>query len=362
MIKKAMMVKRIYNNPEVYYGKGATGMVLKAIDAENVLVLVSPTVQQSEYYGKILGALDDRQVREEPVSTPEQATVLDLVQKYTADWWPSVIVAIGGGKVLDVAKVMRVLMINPGVTFEDLEKNRFCENSEIKFVAVPTTPGTGSETNSIAVLRTPEGTKIPYINSGFVPDIAILDHEFLMGHDLQALMEFAADIFAHAFEGSVSPASSTLLGAIAKSSMSLLGSALDRLKEDPKDPKALGDLLYAGHLAGIVQGNAFVGACHALAHAIEPQVHVSHGMAILLTLKQTLLWLKETTQKQDYDEFITAYDAMGFDAFRKAEILAGIDPDNWADAALADPSISTSPVRMKKDNILVLIDWILNRS
>jgi len=362
MIKKSLMVKRIYNNPEVYYGKGATSSCLKAIELSRMLVLVSGTVKKSEYYGKIIAGLAGKQIQEEIIHGPVQETIAKLAKTYSGPAKPDLIVAIGGGKVLDSAKVLKVLLDNPGLSFADLEKTRFCEKSVTKLVAIPTTPGTGSETNSIAVTRDAAGRKVPLINNGFVPDVAILDHEFLAGLDIQAIYEFSADIFSHAFEGSVSAASTPLLAAIGKSALSLLKGGLEKLRADPKDAKALESILHAGHLAGIVQGNAFVGACHALAHTIEEQIPgVSHGQSILLTLKQTILWLKETTKKPEYDEYLDAYNVLGFDTHRKPEVLKKMNADAWAEASLKDPSISTSPVRMKKENLLVLIDWILNR-
>ncbi|MBN2153512.1 MAG: iron-containing alcohol dehydrogenase [Candidatus Lokiarchaeota archaeon] len=363
MIKKPLMVKRIYNNPEVYYGKGATTSCLKALEQTRLLFMVSGTVKKSEYYTKIFSSLAGKQIQEEAIASPSQENIIQLVDKYAGPAKPDVIVAIGGGKVLDSAKAFRVLADNPGLSFADLEKTRFCEKASTRLVAIPTTPGTGSEANSIAVTRDASGRKIPMINSGFVPDVAILDHEFLLGHDAQAIFEFSADIFSHAFEGSVSAAGTALLSSIARGAISLLKAGIERVKADTKDPKGLEQILHAGHLAGVVQGNAFVGACHALAHAIEEQVPgVPHGQSILLTLKQTILWLKDTTKKPEYDEFLDAYDAIGFDTYRKTELIKGkLDPDKWAEAALKDPSISTSPVRMKKENLLVLEDWILNR-
>ncbi|NMC03609.1 MAG: iron-containing alcohol dehydrogenase [Candidatus Lokiarchaeota archaeon] len=363
MIKKQLMVKRIYNNQEVYYGKGATGACLKALDLSRLLVLVSGTVKRSDYYNKIMTGMAGKQIPEEIVAEPLQEEIAKLAQKYKGGSRPDIIVAIGGGKVLDSAKVLRVLLDNPWMTFEDLEKSKFCEKTITRLVAIPTTPGTGSETNSIAVTRSAAGRKIPLINGGFVPDMAILDHEFMTTLSPQAIHEFAADIFSHAFEGSVSIMGTPLLAAIGKSALVLLKGGLEKLRADAKDPKALEQILHAGHLAGTVQGNAFVGACHALAHTIEEQSPgISHGQSILLTLKQTILWLKDATKKTEYDEFIDLYNAIGFDAYRKRDALAAVEPDKWAEAALKDPSMSTSPVRMKKENVLVLIDWIRNRS
>ncbi len=358
MIKKKTMVKRIYHNPEVYYGKGSVS-ILKSIECSRILFLVSGSVQKTPLFEKVRGYFEGKEAREEVVAAPAAAFVVSLVQKYASGWIPEVIIAVGGGKVLDTAKVVRVMLDNRDVTFDYLKQNQFVTSITTKLVAVPTTPGTGSETNPIAVIKDQAGIKMPYINQGFVPDVAILDNGFMETLGEKEIYEFAADIFSHAAEGSVSVAGTPLLSAIATSSLKLLKDGFDKFKQDPKDPKGLSDVLYAGHLAGIVQGNAFVGVCHALAHTIEKQVKVSHGGSILLTLKPTLDWLKQATGKPEYDGFLAMYDAIGFDKYRAQDALKDIDKDAWADAALLDPSISTTPVRMKKDNILVLIDWIL---
>lgn len=359
MIKKKMMVKRIFNNPEVYYQKGAISC-LKNINYNNILILVSNTIKNSEYYNKVKSYLEGKKVQDEIVPTPTQEIINNLKEKYSTIK-PEVIIGIGGGKVLDCAKVLKVLMDNLNLSFSDLENTQFCDIDQTKLIAIPTTPGTGSEANSIAVIKNSEGKKIPYINQGFVPNLAILDHTFLKSIEEKALFEFAADIFAHSFEGSVSIASTTLLRAIGKSCLSLLKSGISKIKKNPNDTKALAEIQYSGYLGGIVQGNAYVGLCHALAHALEEQTPISHGGSILAVLKLTLQWMKRTKYKPEYDEFLKIYDAIGFDKYRNTEILQKLDIDQWAERALKDPSITTSPIRMKKENLLVLINWILNQ-
>ncbi|MFX0072194.1 MAG: iron-containing alcohol dehydrogenase [Candidatus Hermodarchaeota archaeon] len=360
MINKKLMVKRIYNNPEVFYRKGAVS-VLKHIEYEKILLLVSNTVRNSEYFQKIQSYLSAKSVQEEIIKIPSQEAIQNLKKKYLNDI-PEVIVAIGGGKVLDSAKILKVLLDNPSLTFTELEANQFSENNKIKLVAVPTTPGTGSEVTSVSVLIDKEGRKIPYVNKGFLPDLAILDHTFLETIETRALFEFAADIFSHACEGQVSMVSSPLIKSISKSCLELLNSGIAKIKEDLKNTEGLAEIMYAGHLGGIVQGNAFVGAIHALSHALEQLFKISHASAILTVLKPTILWLKNVKYLADYDEFLNIYEKIGFERFKKSDFLEKIEKERWADIALQDPSISTSPVRMKKENLMDLINFILKET
>ncbi len=249
------------------------------------------------------------------------------------------------------------------MNLKDLENNQFCEKNIIKLVAIPTTPSTGSEATSIAVLKDREGKKIPYINQGFMANLAILDHTFLDTIEPKDLFVFGADIFAHACEGQVSLASSPLIRAISKSCFELLKSGFSKLKENLKDSNALSEISYAGYLGGIVQGNAFVGAIHALAHALEQQFEISHSSSILSVLKPTLQWLRSHAKnKSDYDEFLENYEDIGFDKFRNTKLLEKVDKEKWVELALNDASISTSPIRMKKENLMELINWIMKQT
>ena len=360
MINKNLMVKKIYNSPEVYYRKGAIS-VLKHIEFKKFLILISNTIKNSKYYEKIKTYLSEKSIQEEIIKAPNQDIILELKKKYSNNK-PEIIVAIGGGKVIDSAKVLKVLLDNPDLTFLDLEKQQFCENIDIKLIAIPTTPGTGSEATAIAVLNDNEGKKFPFLNKGFLPDLAILDHSFLETIEIRDLFIFGADIFSHAIEGQVSMASSPLIKAISSSCLKLLKSGFSKIKEDLEDTNALSEIMYAGYLGGIVQGNAFVGAVHALAHALEQQFKMSHASSILTVLKPTIEWLKKVKNQNDYKKFLELYEEIGFDKFRKTDVLKEVNAEQWADVALIDPSIKTSPVRMKRENLIQLINWILKQN
>ena len=136
MINKNLMVKRIYNSPEVYYRKGAVS-VLKHIEYKKFLILISNTIKNTIYYEKIKSYLSEKSVQEDIIKTSHQDIILNLKNKYSSDR-PEVIVAIGGGKVIDSAKVLKVCLDNPNLTLSDLEKNQFSENNVIKLVLLLT--------------------------------------------------------------------------------------------------------------------------------------------------------------------------------------------------------------------------------
>ena len=72
---------------------------------------------------------------------------------------PEVIIAIGGGKVIDTAKCVKLVLDNTDIDFTNMHKIQYGRINEIKLVAIPTTPSTGSEANAVAVITDINGTK-----------------------------------------------------------------------------------------------------------------------------------------------------------------------------------------------------------
>ncbi|MFX1451507.1 MAG: iron-containing alcohol dehydrogenase family protein [Promethearchaeota archaeon] len=358
MIKKLLRMSRIYFNPEVYYGKG-TISCLKSIEYNNFLLLISNTVKQSDYFKKIESYLRKKSYKEEIIPRPTQDIVIALREKYL-DSKPEVIIAIGGGKVIDTTKCLKFLLNNPHIPVEEMIKKQFSDNNEIKLVAIPTTPSTGSEANWVAVITDNQGKKIPYINQGFMPDMAVLDPTFLETFSLSSLTVLASDCFTHAWESMVSVARSPMLKSIGESCMSLLESGFSRLRQNPKDIRGISEVQYAGYLGGILVGNGFVGACHALAHALEKQTSIAHSNLILSLIKPVITWSKNQNNNPAYDKFLKIYDLIGFDEYIKPEVFNNINVDHWIEDSLNDPNMMTNPIRMGKENTESLINWILN--
>lgn len=361
MIKKKLMMKRLWFPPEVYYAKGAVSAI-KKIEENKILILINEQIKNSTHFEKIEKNLSEKKVFYEVFQNIFLEDIQDLKEKYRAEAI-DVIIAIGGGSTLDPAKMLKAFLTNKDWTLTEIEQNQFLTTGSIKLVAIPTTPGTGSESTSVAVIKDKNGNKKPYINAIFIPDLVILDHNFLTTIPEKMLLEFCADIFAHAWEGSISIGSSTLLQSIAKSSLELLKNGIHNYNTD-KQIDALGDILYAGHLAGIVQGNASVGVCHALAHTLEVLCYIPHSKGILFLIEPILNWIYAQKEKPEYQEFIESFKSLGLNKFKDESIINSINnmnKENLIDLVLKDPAITTTPIRMNKENLLELINWIIQK-
>jgi acetaldehyde dehydrogenase/alcohol dehydrogenase len=193
---------------------------------------------------------------------------------------PDVIVAFGGGSPMDAAKIAWVMYEHPEVDFEDLAM-RFMDirkriytfpkmGAKAKLVAIPTTSGTGSEVTPFAVVTDDAtGKKYPIADYELTPDIAIVDPNLVMNLPKSLTAFGGIDAVVHALEAYVSIMANEFSDGQALQALKLLKEYLpSAYKNGAKDPKAREKVHYAATLAGIAFANAFLGACHSMAHKV----------------------------------------------------------------------------------------------
>lgn len=177
-------------------------------------------------------------------------------------------VAIGGGSAIDTAKA--ILYFN-----ETSEK--------VPFAAIPTTSGTGSEVTSFSVVTdNSSGRKFPLVSNKMLPDIAILDVDFVKTVPPKIVADTGADVLSHAIESYVSKESSPFSEALCEKSISLVFKHLKKAVEGDIESKK--QMHFASTLAGLAFDQTNLGLCHAMAHNIGAKLKVPHGRtnAILL--------------------------------------------------------------------------------
>jgi acetaldehyde dehydrogenase / alcohol dehydrogenase len=148
----------------------------------------------------------------------------------------------------------------------------------VRLVAVPTTAGTGSEVSPAAVLTVGD-VKVTLVDYSLVPDMAVVDPRLTltMPHDLTA--DTGVDALTHALEAGVSIFASPFTDAFCMQAINLILEALPRACRDGRDLEARTAMANAATIAGLAFSNAFVGVCHALAHAVGARFKIAHGRA-----------------------------------------------------------------------------------
>ena len=201
---------------------------------------------------------------------------------------PDLIVAVGGGSVLDAAKAMRLFHEHPALTvhelalpFLDARKRvaRYPQGEHrVRLVAVPTTAGTGSEVSPVAVL-TARGRKVTLVDYSLVPDVAVVDPTLTLSMPPELTADVGVDALTHALEAYVSIFASPYTDAFCLQAINLILGALPQAYADGGDIAARTDMANAATLAGLAFSNAFLGVNHSLAHAVGARFGVAHGRA-----------------------------------------------------------------------------------
>ncbi len=218
------------------------------------------------------------------------------------DFNPDWIVAIGGGSVIDGAKIAWALYENPNFDNERLSIPFSLPplRKKARFVAVPTTAGTGSETSSSAIITSEDGLKkIPVVTHDFLPDLAILDANLLQNIPLKILIPSMLDALSHCLEGYVSKMQNIMAGNLVCHALQNLLNAFQKLKNNHKD--YANPALIGAYFAGIVQNINVVGPAHALAHNIPS---IPHGVATGLLLPEVIKThsKKNSNLKEKYND------------------------------------------------------------
>ncbi len=236
-----------------------------------------------------------------PDAEPELKVVLQGVEAlnfYRVDQ----IVALGGGSVIDAAKLMRLKYEFPQADFEELAapfldlRKRVVEypkekTNSARLIAIPTTSGTGSEVTPFAVMFDKEhGRKVTLADYSLAPDVAIVDPQFVMSMPKGLTADTGVDALTHALEAGVSIFASPYTDSHAMQAIRLIFKYLPAAYEHPGDEEARTMMHNAACIAAMAFSNASVGVCHALAHAFGARFAVPHGRANALMLPHVMTY------------------------------------------------------------------------
>jgi len=279
--------------PKIYFEKGATQYLEKMPGISRVLVVTDEMMVKLGYVEKLEYYLRKRVA---PVSIEVFANVepdpsVETVERGTRlmeGFRPDCIIALGGGSPMDAAKAMWLFYEYPETDFHSL-KQKFLDirkrvykyprlGEKAKFVAIPTTSGTGSEVTSFAVITDKqEGhTKYPLADYELTPDVAIIDPEFVYSLPKTAVADTGMDVLTHAIESYVSVMASDYTDGLALHAIKLVFQNLEK-SYHTADPLAREKMHNASTIAGMAFANAFLGINHSLAHKWGGEYHTAHG-------------------------------------------------------------------------------------
>jgi len=287
---------------QVLFGAGMAAAAgdLAAEHGRRVLVITDPVIAQTPGFATVLdslAALDVTVFSDAAVDVPPAAVDAALAQGESAR--ADVIVAVGGGSVIDLAKVT-ALQLTHGAPLANYYAVGSVPGPVLPLIALPTTAGTGSEATPVAVVTdAASDMKIGVASRHLIPRHAICDPLLTLGAPPVVTAHAGIDALSHAVESylaarhDLSPevvlgrpqvGKNLLSDALALTAARYLLDNLGQAVEDGSDVEARTGMLYGSLLAGIAFGNSGVGAAHALQFVVGAATHTSHGLGTGLLL------------------------------------------------------------------------------
>lgn len=194
------------------------------------------------------------------------------------------IIAIGGGSVMDAAKLSSVLATNEYTCKDLLEKPSLCKKM-LRTLMIPTTAGTGAEATLNAIVAVPEKeVKVGIVNNALLPDYVILDARMIAALPRKIAAATAVDALCHAIECFTSKKSNPFSDTFALEALDLILSNIEKACDDPEALEEKNKMLIAAFYAGIAITSSGTTAVHALSYPLGGKYHIAHGIsnAILL--------------------------------------------------------------------------------
>lgn len=189
------------------------------------------------------------------------------------------IIAIGGGAVIDMAKI---LVLEGSATTEQIFRREVSLQKAYPLIAVPTTCGAGSEVSNVSIAElTGIHSKMGLADDSIYADKAVLIPELLSKLPYSFFVTSAIDAFIHAIESYVSPKANLYTRMFSRQAMTMILDGFEKILEKGPEYRMelLEEFLVASNLAGIAFGNAGTGTVHAMSYPLSGGYHVTHGEA-----------------------------------------------------------------------------------
>ena len=272
----------------VVFGSGIADKVggeAKLLGGKRALIVTDETMEKKGLCDKVekplREVLEEVDIFDKVESEPTLAIADEVVRASKNNY--DMVVGIGGGSVLDMAKVASAAAANPEQEASAFLGANKIKNPSVPKILIPTTAGTGSEATPFALVIV-EGKKKAIASSYNLADVVFIDATFTATMPPRVTAFTGMDALSHAIEAFLSLGANPLTDSFALEAMRKISNNLEEAFSHGDNLNARMEMSLAAMLAGIAFGNAGVIAGHAIAHAFGARYKVPHGVSAALTL------------------------------------------------------------------------------
>lgn len=312
-----------FNTPSIIFGMDSilqVGIQAKKLGAGRVLLISGPHVKEAGLLDRALAPLRGEKLEVEVNiqgrDTPEPATeVVEDTAEVARKGRFDVIIGLGGGSILDVAKMASALVTNPGKTRDYFGREKVPQRGKPTII-IPTTSGTGAEVTKHAIfLDRSVNVKKAVASSALLPNVAIVDPMLTVSCPPTVTAAAGIDAFIHAAEPFLSKNANPITDALALQAVRIITRWLGPAFADGQDLDARYYMAMGSLMSGIVLNNSGTSLVHAMAYPVGGEFHTAHGVTLSALLPACLEGI--TMAKQE--KMIQLAEAMG-------EPVAGLAP------------------------------------
>ena len=296
-------MSKLYVAGETFHGVGAIEELKNLKGNRAIIVCGKNSVKKSGVLDNALTYLKEAGMETEVFSgvegDPSINTVLkgaESFSKFQPDW----IIGLGGCSSIDAAKMMWTFYEYPELTFEDVIKpfNIPALRQKARFVAIPTTSGTGTEMTGLAVITDIEkGVKYPVVSYELTPDVAIIDGNLCKTMSDRITANTGLDALTHSIEAYVSNIEDNYADVLSKGSMEMIFDNLRTAVAEPENLTVRQNMHDASAMAGFAFTNSWLGIAHSLAHQLGGMYHIPHGVANAIVLPNAIRFNSKATDR-----------------------------------------------------------------
>lgn len=287
-------VGEFYTPEKIIFGSGGLSQVgaeAKRLGNKVLVVLGRSAMRKSGALDRLTRLLKENNLEyiiyENIPSDPTVETVdtgASLARKGSCN----LVIALGGGSVLDTGKAISAMVTNEGsvADYQEIEgKGRKFQHKPIPFIAIPTTSGTGSEaTRNAVITNTKLGLKKSIRDPLLIPEVALVDPELTLSLPPHITAICGGDALTQCIEPYLGKKSQEITDTLALHAIGLIGKSLVKAVKDGKNLEARKNMAMAALLSGLCLSNSGLGAAHALSHPLGVYYKIPHGLSCAVLL------------------------------------------------------------------------------